>query len=40
MVMMIPLQVIVMSLVAFGAVTEKRQRQVVVHERKGSPAMS
>ncbi|EPE36179.1 hypothetical protein GLAREA_05517 [Glarea lozoyensis ATCC 20868] len=40
MVMMIPLQVIVMSLVAFGAVAEKKQRQIVVHERKGSPAMS
>jgi hypothetical protein len=39
-VMMIPLQVIVMSTVVVGAITEKKQRRAVVHERKGSPAMS
>jgi hypothetical protein len=40
MVMMIPLQVIIMLTVVVGAISEKKQRQVVVHERKGSPAMS
>jgi hypothetical protein len=40
MVMMIPLQVIVMSTLAIGAIIEKKQQHVVVHESKGSPAMS
>jgi hypothetical protein len=40
MVMMIPLQVIVMLTVVAGAISEKKQLQVGVHERKGSPAMS
>jgi len=40
MVMMIPLEVLVLSIVAFGAVTEKKQRRVGVPERKGSPALS
>ena len=37
-VMLIPLEVIILGTVAFGAFVEKKQ--VVYHERKGSPAMS
>ena len=37
-VMLIPLEVLILGTVAFGAFVEKKQ--VVHHERKGSPAMS
>ena len=37
-VMLIPVQVLVLGTVAWGAMAEKRQ--LVVVERKGSPAMS
>ena len=38
MVMIIPVEVIVLSTIAFGSFAEKKQ--LVVTERKGSPAMS
>jgi hypothetical protein len=37
-VMLIPLEVLVLTAAAWGAFAEKKQ--LVVHERKGSPAMS
>ncbi|TVY83264.1 hypothetical protein LSUE1_G002159 [Lachnellula suecica] len=37
-VMLIPLEALILGTVAFGAFVEKKQ--VIIHERKGSPAMS
>jgi hypothetical protein len=37
-VMLIPLELLIAATAALGAVTEKKR--LIIHERKGSPAMS